>query len=224
MTNERLLKRFDTFIFDWDGTISKGLFLRRLNEMVNPFWIYKEKKSIMHIDKYSVEMPKNTNTILGREIRHHIKEKEIENRLLAMVVEMSVRFFSQKLQRDAIEVLQELKKDRANVALFTNGAQYRVLKEITHFHLEKYFDVTLSAQDVNALKPNPLGLNTIIKELKANKKKTIYIGDMVNDIETAKYANVSSCGISHGFATYEDLEGAKPDYLFRSMEEFRMEL
>ena len=219
MRHQRLSKRFDTFIFDWDGTLTTGLLLRKLNELFNPFWKSRKRSSARRIDRYAVA-PKGRHIIRGSEVRRHIIEKEVEHPLVTALVDASVYFFKPKLQMGAREVLRSLSENGSTVALFTNGAQYRVLKEVAHLKVERYFSVMVSAQSIKALKPNPLGLNMIIKSLNARKDRTLYLGDMVDDMETAKYAGVHSCAITNGFHDYATLKATKPDYVFRNLEEF----
>ena len=110
------------------------------------------------------------------------------------------------------------------MVLFSNGAEYRVLKELAYVGIEDYFEMIVSAQDLKALKPNPLGLEVIIKALRAKKERAIYIGDMTTDIAMAKYAGISSCAVSCGFDSYIKLKSTHPDYIFRSIEELKKAL
>ena len=217
---QRMSRRFDTFIFDWDGTLTTGILLRKLNERMNPFWISRKRSSADSTDTYAVNVPKDISAVSGRAIRRHIRKKEMENRLLASLVEMSVRFLKPRLQDGAREALERLDRNGNTIALFTNGAQYRVLKELSYLGVEDYFTAIASAQDVNALKPNPRGLNLIARAVNADKERTVYVGDMVDDMEAAKYAGMHSCAIANGFDSYARLKGTRPDYIFRNIVEF----
>ncbi len=214
-----LAKRYDTFIFDWDGTLTTTKLLRKLNEKLNPHWLYKKKKSTQMIDRYSISMPKNLNTLKAKVIRRHIRNVALENELISPLADISVYFIRPKLHNDVRRLLEILRKKRISIALFTNGAPYRVVKELSYLGIEDYFSAIASAQSLGALKPNPLGLNAIINSLGARKRSTIYVGDMVNDIEAAKYAGIDSCALSSGFDSYKRLRSASPKYLFGSVEQ-----
>lgn len=215
-----LLKRYDTFIFDWDGTLSTVNALYKLNERLNPHWIYRKRRSAEQIDKYSVSMPKDAHTIAGRAIRRHIEEKELENELLIRLIDLSIYLMRPRLHYYAREVLEKLRRSNAKIALFTNASSYRVLKELEHLKVGKYFEAIQSAQGLKTIKPNPLGLRVLLRELHSKKGKAIYIGDMVDDVEAAKYAGIDSCAIAKGFDTYDQLKSARPTYLMSSMESF----
>jgi phosphoglycolate phosphatase len=51
--------------------------------------------------------------------------------------------------------------------------------------------------------------------------ETIFIGDMVHDIETARHAGVMSCAVLTGYDSLEKLKSANPDLLFRNLREVR---
>ena len=207
MKSNGLMNRFDTFVFDWDGTLSSLKVLRLVNERINPYWRYRKSHALS-------EKVKKKNM--------HSKSRGI--RMVAPFVDVSFMVIRPKLHNDSREVLDELKKRRKTIALFTNGAEYRVLPELKKLKIDSYFKIIISAQEVGALKPNPAGLNIAIHHLKASKARTIYIGDMADDIIMAKYAKVASCAIAEGFDSYGKLKASKPDYIFTSMEEFRRAL
>jgi phosphoglycolate phosphatase len=50
---------------------------------------------------------------------------------------------------------------------------------------------------------------------------TIFIGDMVHDIDTARHAGVMSCAVLTGYDSLAKLKGANPDLLFRNLSEVR---
>jgi len=49
--------------------------------------------------------------------------------------------------------------------------------------------------------------------------ETIFIGDMVHDIETARHAGVMSCAVLTGYDSLAKLKNASPDLLFRNLSE-----
>jgi len=214
--NERLSGRFDTFVFDWDATLTTVKLLRKLNERLNPQWAYRKRKSMEMIEK-------NPGSFRNKSIRRKIRITEAKEGV-AFLADLSLYLMKPRLQNDSREVLQILKQKRKKVALFTNGAAWRVLRELAYLGIEDYFTAIVSAQDLNALKPNPLGLEVIVKALHASKERTIYIGDMANDVDTAKYCGVHSCAIANGFDSYQKLKDSRPDYLFRTMESLKNSL
>lgn len=202
-----LLGKFDTFVFDWDGTLSSVKFLMKMNERLNPYWRYRKRRAMG-----------------AKATKKEVRDKSNSIRIIAPFVDASFMLIKPKLHNDSREVLDVLRRKRKTIILFTNGAHYRVLPELRKLRIAGYFKVIVSAQDVGALKPNPVGLKIALKKANASKAKTIYVGDMADDVVMAKYAKVASCAIAAGFDSYGKLKASKPDYLFRSMEEFRKAL
>jgi phosphoglycolate phosphatase-like HAD superfamily hydrolase len=80
------------------------------------------------------------------------------------------------------------------------------------------FDIVVSAKDIGAIKPSPEGLMLIINNFGTKPRRTVYIGDMVDDIIAADLARVSSCGVACGFDSEHTLRSSNPNYLFKDME------
>lgn len=92
---------------------------------------------------------------------------------------------------------------------------------LAHHDLEDFFDVILGYEDVKELKPNPEGLLRAVEELGGNKIDTVYVGDSVIDIQTAKNAGVSVIAIASGMTTAEILRAKSPEVLIRSFGELQ---
>jgi phosphoglycolate phosphatase-like HAD superfamily hydrolase/8-oxo-dGTP pyrophosphatase MutT (NUDIX family) len=61
----------------------------------------------------------------------------------------------------------------------------------------------------------------LLAEHNLNADETIFIGDMVHDIETARHAGVVSCAVLTGYDSLTKLKSANPDLLFRNLREVR---
>jgi phosphoglycolate phosphatase len=67
-------------------------------------------------------------------------------------------------------------------------------------------------------KPHPIGVDTLMAECAAARERTMMVGDSSVDIQTARNANVQSCGVTYGFQP-ETLQAVPPDLLVDRMEE-----
>ena len=61
----------------------------------------------------------------------------------------------------------------------------------------------------------------LIAEHNLNPAETIFIGDMLHDIETAKHAGVISCAVLTGYDSLPKLKKANPDLLFKNLRHVR---
>ena len=100
-----------------------------------------------------------------------------------------------------------------------------LLSTIHHEHFEaqggrfgwkKYFKQAY----VQALDKRKVILH-LLAEHNLDASETIFIGDMVHDIETARHAGVMSCAVLTGYDSLAKLKAASPDLLFRNLREVR---
>lgn len=68
-------------------------------------------------------------------------------------------------------------------------------------------------------KPHPVGIETLMTEAGIAQEKTWMVGDSIVDMQTARNAGVSSCGVTYGFQP-ETLAECPPDLLVDRMEDF----
>jgi phosphoglycolate phosphatase-like HAD superfamily hydrolase/ADP-ribose pyrophosphatase YjhB (NUDIX family) len=61
----------------------------------------------------------------------------------------------------------------------------------------------------------------LLAEHDLDASETIFIGDMVHDVETARHAGVMSCAVLTGYDSLGKLKAANPDLLFRNLREVR---
>ncbi len=87
-----------------------------------------------------------------------------------------------KLKRYKLAVLTGRPKEEANFGL-------------KRFKINKYFKIVVPKEGVKESKPNPEGLLKIIKKLNLKNEETIYVGDNLADLRTAKNAGVNFIGV-----------------------------
>jgi phosphoglycolate phosphatase len=67
-------------------------------------------------------------------------------------------------------------------------------------------------------KPDPAGVDALMREAGVDRSRTLMIGDSSVDIQTARNAGVRSCGVTYGFQP-ESLADPKPDLLVDNMQD-----
>tara|TARA_B100000965_G_scaffold164206_2_gene136723 strand:+ start:20690 stop:21310 length:621 start_codon:yes stop_codon:yes gene_type:complete len=91
-----------------------------------------------------------------------------------------------KINKNYLKVLKKLKK-KYYLTIFTSKNRSRtkiILDKI------KIFDFIITAEDVKYGKPNPEGINKIIKKFKVKKINVLFIGDSIFDYKASKSAKV----------------------------------
>ncbi|MGC8688177.1 MAG: HAD family hydrolase [Candidatus Micrarchaeia archaeon] len=207
------LHDFDLFVFDWDGTLTELKIIRTLDQKYGLYWFYKKlrygkKKKHNKTHNNSIAQDK---FIITRESKEHV---------ISFFADIYLTLFKPKLHNDVGILLTMLKSRGKKIALFTNGTEWRIDKELALFRMKNMFDTVLSAQKIKIIKPDPTGLNIIIKKFKVSKKKVLYIGDMADDIIMAKAANVYSCALGNGFDNESTLKNTNPTFYFKGIKEF----
>jgi len=84
----------------------------------------------------------------------------------------------------------------------------RILDSLNRLH---YFDAIIGGDSVNSKKPDPEGLNSILKQLNVSADEAVLIGDSPVDVETGKRAGVYTCIANFGLGFPEEIATANPD-------------
>ncbi len=67
-------------------------------------------------------------------------------------------------------------------------------------------------------------IHQILVENQLDASETIFVGDMVHDVETAKHGGVHACAVLTGYDREEKLAEGKPDFILRDLRELRLVL
>ena len=99
------------------------------------------------------------------------------------------------------------------MSLLTTKGQDQADRIIDHFHLTKYFSHIMGRRIGVPVKPSPVPLLMICKDLNVLPTESIITGDTELDIMCGISANVKTCGVTYGYRTREVLEKENPDYI-----------
>jgi HAD superfamily hydrolase (TIGR01509 family) len=100
--------------------------------------------------------------------------------------------------------LKTLKSKQIKLGLLTTTPT-KPLKAVSEkFSLDDYFEIMLAKEDAKN-KPNPEGLERIIKKFDIRKYDCIFVGDSPIDIQTGKAAGVKTIAVSTGIANIKQL-------------------
>jgi phosphoglycolate phosphatase len=97
-------------------------------------------------------------------------------------------------------------------------------KNLKHHREEKklgeYFEAIYGADDLPALKPNPVALQPVLSQYSPlNSNEFVMIGDMPTDVEVAQEAGIWSIAIASGISNKELLIDYRPDVIVESLYE-----
>jgi len=65
---------------------------------------------------------------------------------------------------------------------------------------------------LSAKKPDPIGVETVLREFELGPREVMIVGDSEVDVQTARNAGTWSCAVTYGLGS-ERLVGCQPDVL-----------
>lgn len=187
-------KRFDNVIFDLDGTLlnSKPGVVKSLISMTKQLNL----PQIPEQDYYRfIGFP------IEQSVREYygIDEKKVTDAAAAFRKTYAEKFLFDAVLYDGVQnVLTELARNNIRLAIATYKSQLYLQDIIKHFQLDEYCHPIIgSAPD--SLSTKVAIVNACIKDMSANTKRTVYIGDTENDRTSALECGVDFIGATYGY-------------------------
>jgi phosphoglycolate phosphatase len=116
------------------------------------------------------------------------------------------------------ESLERLSAAGKRMAVLTNKPT-RVSRAIVEgLGAGGYFFRVCGGDSFELKKPNPMGVEALMKESGVDRPGTVMIGDSSVDVQTARNAGIRCCGVTYGFQP-ESLADPAPDMLADRMEQ-----
>ena len=117
------------------------------------------------------------------------------------------------------ESLDRLQAANKRMAILTNKP-VRMSNAIAEgLGIAGYFFRIYGGNSFDFKKPNPIGIETLVRETGIDRLRTVMVGDSGVDINTAINGGVRSCGVTYGFQP-ETLKDPAPDVLVDRLEQF----
>jgi len=123
-----------------------------------------------------------------------------------------------KLMPATRRVLAQLNK-RHKLGLVSSGDRDRVSQQLREFRLTRVFRTRVLGGDTQEKKPHPAPLLKALKEMKADPRDCVYVGDTPEDVEMARAAGVRAIAVLGPFPTEKRLRAVKPEILLKGLEE-----
>jgi phosphoglycolate phosphatase len=104
------------------------------------------------------------------------------------------------------------------MAVLTNKPVRISVRILDAMGLAKYFRAIYGGNSFETKKPDPLGARTILRELGAEPRETLLVGDSEVDVQTARNAGTLAAAVNYGFGVHD--RGAYPaDIYFDGLSE-----
>ena len=121
---------------------------------------------------------------------------------------------------ESLEVLKTLPDGtERKMAVLTNKPAIMSRHIIEGLGVGGHFFRIIGGDSLDRKKPDPLGVETLMREAGADRTQTMIVGDSAVDVATARNAGVACCGVTYGFQP-ESLHDPAPDLVVDRMDQF----
>ena len=204
-------------IFDWDGTIAdtKKAVIQSFQKVLTQAGCNVTDEFILRLlgigtKKTIIEAFKKCKKRLDVSTLEKLAEEKVT--IQAELIN-DVRFID-----GAIELLELLHK-KTKIGLATMSSRRVVDKILSEKKIKTYFDVVVTADEVNKPKPNPEIFLSVAKKLGVDQKDCIVIEDSIFGVRAAKKAKMTCIAVPSGVYNKKELEQEHPDIVVNSLVE-----
>jgi phosphoglycolate phosphatase len=89
------------------------------------------------------------------------------------------------------------------MAVLTNKPVRISVRILEAMGLSKYFQAIYGGNSFQTKKPDPLGATTILRELRAEPREALLVGDSEVDVQTARNAGTLAAAVNYGFGMHD---------------------
>jgi pyrophosphatase PpaX len=177
------MKQYDTFLFDWDGTLARTLelWIEQIGVQYEAYGLKATKAELVR-DFGNLKSP----------LKYGLPPHLLTEMQEAVNSAMRELLPGVPLFDDATAMLKHLRAQNKQVALITTSLKHNLELVIRRHGIEDLFDLIVTSEDVKTHKPDPEGINFAIGHLGADKSKTIMLGDSGFDLLAAANAGIDS--------------------------------
>lgn len=207
------MKKYDTVIFDLDGTLLNTLddLADSVNYTMNTYGF-----PIRTIEEVKCFVGNGVGRLIELSIPEGLNNPQFEKCL-----EDFRRHYAENMQiktdayEEIMELLEELSKKGYKLAIVSNKFD-KAVKGLNRDYFEEYIKVAIGESINVKRKPAPDSVFKALEELSSTADKAVYVGDSEVDVQTAKNAGIPCVGVTWGFRGKEVLEQEGADYIIDS--------
>jgi phosphoglycolate phosphatase-like HAD superfamily hydrolase len=119
-----------------------------------------------------------------------------------------------KVFPEAKKVMEWLSQNGKKALVFSAHNQKLLDGEIKKYGLKEFINSAYGSVDDKRQK-----IDALVEAHEIERETTLFVGDMVHDVETAKQADIKSVAVLCGYDSEEKLENAKPDFILNDLGE-----
>lgn len=208
------MKRYTCVIFDMDGTVT------RTNRLIFDSFNHVAAK---YLDRTLT--PAEVIALFGPPEEGGVRAM-IGPERLAPAMEEYYAFYRNEHARLAelfpgmTGVFDRLKRNGVIVGLFTGKGRRTTDITLDAFGIGRYFDVTVTGDDVDEYKPSGDGIRKILGRFALRPDETLMVGDAVADFTAARESGTDIASVLWDSYAKEEVLRLPSDHHFHSIDEF----
>jgi pyrophosphatase PpaX len=203
-------RKITTILFDLDGTLidTNELIIESFLHTLNHY--YPEKYARKDILPFMGPTLDETFTAIAPEmVEDMIQRYRTFNHAQH---DLLVKEF-----QGVFETVKTLKESGYKLAIVSTKIRETVLKGLKLTHLDQFFDVVISLDEVEHAKPHPEPLQKALNLLGSLPEESIMVGDSKHDILGGKNAGTLTAGVAWSAKGREYIASFEPDYILEKM-------
>ena len=197
-----------TYLFDLDGTLINSIEL-----IMSSF----RHTMLVHLGEVPAdhEWRSGFGTPLRTQLAKFACDTEQADAMRATFVEYSDKHHDRMVEvypgvREALENL--CAREAVRLAIGTSKNRRGTRRGLQLCGLEQYFDVFVTADDVDKYKPDPAPVIAALDQLAVGASEAVFIGDSPHDIAAGRSAGVQTAAVLWGPFTRQALAHQPPDH------------
>ena len=210
------MKRYDTVIFDLDGTLLNTL--EDLADGVN---------AVMRANAYPERTLDEVRRFVGNGIRRLMEQAVPEGvcgEVFERVFEEFRTYYTEHCQiktraYDGVMELLAVLKEKGYAMAIVSNKNHAAVCELNEIYFKNDISVAIGQKDGIRKKPAPDTVFQALKELGGSGERAVYVGDSEVDFMTAENAGMDCVLVSWGFRTEEELADCTPKAMIDRPEE-----
>lgn len=201
-------------IFDLDGTLIDSKL--DLAHSINATLEHMGRASLPHDMIYSF-VGNGAPVLVRRALGEGVTDQEADEGLVYFLNYYRSHMLDNTVAYPGVREGLELLKNNP-VAILTNKPVNFSRAILDGLSLSRYFRFVYGGNSFERKKPDPMGVEVLLRDLAASPQEAMLVGDSEVDVRTARNAGIWACGVSYGLGA-EGLRVHPPDIMLDSLTE-----
>lgn len=195
------MRRYDTVIFDLDGTLLNTL--EDLHDSVN-YALGKAGMPLRSLEEIRRFVGNGVMRLLELAVPQGKENERFDDVFADFKAYYSVHCNDKTgLYLDVERLLEELKRRGYKLAIVSNK-YYDAVQELKEQYFSEYLEIAIGEKEGIRRKPAPDTVLKALKQLGSSKERAVYVGDSEVDIATAANTGMDCIAVTWGFRTREE--------------------